>query len=481
MNRTVAARSFAVALCASLAACVHFPDYPRLVQPVDSGAILIRDARVFTATSREALEHQDVIVEGGLIRSVGSHEENRAFQGLVIDGAGKTLLPGLVDMHVHTTMSSAPPWYRAIPDRQHNLEAHLYAGTTTVLDLGGSMDEVLDERLRIARGEWAGPRVFFAGPILTKPDGYPVSMIKRAYGSLAYFATKGKVVTPSDQIDELREMVRERWARGASVIKIVVADIPRGAPRFTEAEIRAIVEQAAQLGLRVAAHIDTAADAELATRAGVKLLAHGVETSALTPEQAKALAASGASMDTTMVNYLRFDQIAQSRFAPIPLVAQSEFPAMLASFSPDEVKAHPLAPEFYAYGDELEAHEADRGKNAKLLFDAGMPLFAGTDAMGSVGSFAGDIHAELKLLADAGIPNVDVLLAATSRAAHFLACDPSFGTIEPGKSADLLLVRGNPLEHIEDTQNIDTVIVRGQPLLRGGVGKELARPESWSK
>ena len=449
-------------------ACVHFPSYPQLVKSTAPTRILIRDVRVFPATSREAIEHQDVLVEDGLIREIGPTQAGRSFDGLVLEGAGKTLMPGLVDLHVHTTMSAAPPWYPAVPDARHNLEAHLFAGTTTVLDLGGSTAEILDERMRIARGEWEGPRVLFAGPIITAKDGYPISMLRGVYGSLATFVAADKISTQIESIEQARLAVRERWAQGASIIKVVIADIPRAAPRLSEAELRAIVDQANQLGLKVAAHIDTAADAALAAKVGIKLLAHGIVTNALTDEEVKALAASGISCEPTLINYQRFDRIAQYNYSVNPLEQASESPDVLRAFSAEEVKKQTIPPDFYAYGDELEKHEADRSKNAKLLFDAGVPIFVGTDAMGSIGSFAGDIHSEMKLLVDAGIPAADVLLAATSRGAHFIEAEPSFGTIETGKSADLLLLNGNPLENIEATQAIDTVIVRGRALLRTG-------------
>ncbi len=449
-------------------ACIHFPSYPRLVKPTADTRILVRDVRVFAATDRQSREHQDVLIEDGLIRAVTPGAGERPFDGLVLDGRGKTLLPGLVDLHTHTTMIAAPPWYKALPDARHNLEAHLYAGVTTVLDLGGALDELNEERLRIARGEWMGPRVFFAGPILTRENGYPLSMLHSVYGTLATWVTADKIGKPVETIEEARRAVRERWAQGASIIKVVVADIPRGAPRLDEATLRAIVDQASQLGLKVAAHIDTAGDALLAARVGIKLLAHGVETELLTEAQAKQLAAAGVTVEPTLINYQRFCRIAQLNYAVNPLELASESPGVLDSFAADEVKKQSIPPSFYSYGDELEKHEADRATNARMMFEAGVPLVVGTDAMGSIGSFAGDIHSELKLLVDAGIPAVDVLLGATSRAARFIQAEPSFGTIEVGKSADLLLVRGNPLEQIEATQEIDTVIVRGQVLVRTG-------------
>jgi imidazolonepropionase-like amidohydrolase len=139
---------------------------------------------------------------------------------------------------------------------------------------------------------------------------------------------------------------------------------------------------------------------------------------------------------------------------------------MLSQFDAEHVRNAKLDPGFAAWGDAIVAHRADRKANLLKLFQAGVPLVIGTDANGSVATFAGDIHNELRTWVEAGIPPAEVLLAATSRAAQFLQEKPSFGTLEVGKSADLLLVDGDPTQHIEDTLNISMVMVRGERLDR---------------
>jgi imidazolonepropionase-like amidohydrolase len=308
--------------------------------------------------------------------------------------------------------------------------------------------------------------VFYAGPILTAPDGYPGSLIRDVYGRLAAASTLPKLTRPVESPEEATLAVREAWAHGARVIKVVVADIPRGTPRLSEAMLRAIVIQASQLGMPVAAHIDTVDDALLAARVGIRLFAHNVTTGALTAQQAKELVAAGIVLTPTLVNFERFDRLAEGKYEPTVMVKASEPPGLLSEFGGEHVHPEDLTPEFLAFGREIQAHEADRSKNTKLLYDAGVPIVIGTDSNGSVGSFPGGIHDELALLVKAGIPPAEVLLAATSRAARFLEPAPSFGTIEVGKSADLLLVEGNPLVDITTTTKIVQVIVRGVPLER---------------
>ena len=445
----------------SLFGCIHFPHYRSLVSGGASGRVVFRDASVFTATSTELLSHQDVWVEDGLITAVQPTGEAKPAD-LVIDARGKTLMPGLVDAHVHTTMNSLPPWYAAIPNAGHNLEAFLYAGITSVNDLGGSPAEIIALRQEIADGSRLGPRIYFAGSIITHRDGYPISMIREAYGALAHAAIGHKLATQIGSPEEGALAVRRRFAAGATMIKVVIADIPRGAPRLSPEELDAIVHQAHQLGLKVIAHIDTSADALMAARHHVDALAHGVETTVLTPEDAAELKASGIVMVPTLVNYERFCQIAQKRFVPLGLTTESEPEEVLAQFAPSFVDSAKLPPGFFAWGGELEANVQTRTANVHTAWEVGVPLVAGADAMGSVGTFAGDLHQELVMLVQAGLPPVEALLAATSRAANFITANPSFGTIEVGKSADLLLVDGNPLQDISATQKIVTVMARGQ-------------------
>lgn len=451
------------ALCVS--SCIHFPAYRPLVAPGVSGRVVFRDVAVFTGTSTELIQHQDVWVEDGLITAVEATGSTRPAE-LIIEGKGKTLMPGLVDAHVHTTMNSLPPWYSAVPSPGHNLEAFLYAGITTVNDLGGSPDEIVGLRQEIADGRRQGPRIYFAGPIITHRGGYPASMIREAYGALAYAAVGEKLATQIDSPAEGALAVRRRFAAGATMIKVVIADIPRGAPRLTPEELEAIVRQAHQLGLPVVAHIDTSEDALMAAKHHVDGLAHGVETTVLTPEQAAQLKASGIVMVPTLVNYERFCQIAQKRYRPLNLTVDSEPPELLAQFAPAYVDAAKLTPGFYAWGDELEAHVKTRSSNVRTAWEAGVPLVAGADSMGSVGTFGGDLHHELEMWVAAGLPPAEALLGATSRAAKFITPRPSFGTIEVGKSADLLLIDGDPLEDISATQKLITVMAGGRIIER---------------
>lgn len=451
--------------------CVHFPSYPSLVKAPEHTpvSILVRDVRVFRGTTLQAEEHLDVLLAGGTIAQVRPTGPAISAE-LVIDGLGLTLLPGFIDMHAHLTYTAAPPWYLTMPRPEHNAEAHVYAGVTTVLDAGGDTDDILALQRKIAEGGLVGPRIYFSGPHLTVPGGYPLDMIRDVYGRLAYWSLEGSHARGFTTVAALVAEVDRLHGLGARFIKLMVATIPPwGAPRLSDEMVRAAVARAHAHGMKVAAHIDTADDALVCARAGVDLLAHGIEAPALTDEQAREIAASGIYVEPTLVNFERFDELAAGHYQGSAIERESEPAALLAQFSDEKLREERPALEktsFISWANELEKYREERPRNLIKLRAAGVPVLAGDDAEGSIATFAGAYHDELRFQVAAGLPPGEVLLGATGRAARFLDAGATFGTIEEGKVADLLLVRGNPLEDISATRNIERVLLRGVPVLR---------------
>src|SRR3954467_10130068 len=117
------------------AACIHSPAYRELVSlPAQKPrTVLIHDVRVFNGLEAKAGEHQDVFLSGGKIENIAPASAAPAQADLMIDGRGLTLLPGFVDLHAHLTLTGAPPWYPVFPKPEHNAQAHVYSGVTTVL------------------------------------------------------------------------------------------------------------------------------------------------------------------------------------------------------------------------------------------------------------------------------------------------------------------------------------------------------------
>jgi imidazolonepropionase-like amidohydrolase len=146
--------------------------------PASSRTFCLRSVRVFDAPRAALLEGiRDVLVREGRIAAI-TPAGMQVSGAPEIDGAGGVLVPGLVDLHVHSGGGSGPPWQLTIPRPQRNFEAFLYAGVTTVLDLGGLTPDIFRLRSAIRRGEVLGPRLFAAGPMFTTPGGHPVALLR---------------------------------------------------------------------------------------------------------------------------------------------------------------------------------------------------------------------------------------------------------------------------------------------------------------
>ena len=452
----------------ALTGCVHIiaPTDLVTVQP-STPALVFHDVNVFTATSHEALAHQDVVVRGGRIASVeptvALDDETRAVwsHNRIIEGAGKTLLPGLIDVHSHPTGTGAPYWWVELPDAKRNLEAHLAVGVTTIYAPGGDLSQLSKLARDVDSGRIDGPRIKYAGQQITAAGGYPSTMLHALLPwPLADMADAGFTIGVHNAT-EARLAARRNLEGGASFVKVMVTRLPdANTPRLSEDELAAVVDEAHLHHRKVVAHIDDADDALLCARVGVDALWHGVQLDTLTPAQVTELTASIHTMAPTLGTFDRFED-SDATFAPSPLLQQTEPAAMLAQLGDANAHHDDKPAALTAWLQRLEANHAGRRANVKALHDAGMTLLVGTDANGADGSFPASIHDELLLMHEAGLDNAEVLLGATAYAARFLDAAPEFGTVEPGKIADLLLVDGDPLADLHATSHIALVVKGG--------------------
>jgi len=378
-----------------------------------------------------------------------------AGQQVRLDGA--TILPGLLDLHVHVTSPSGPDPGLAGDDlTAASFRAMLRSGVLTAWDLGASRHVIFEVRRRIREHGILAPWLLASGPLLTPSGGHP------CYAGSLPEDTCLLVDTASAGRAGVAHLAPER----PDVVKVVIESGPESfpLPPMEPGVLRAIVEQAAADELLVVAHISHAADMDMALEAGVRVFAHLPVYDEMTDSQASRLAAAGAVVIPTLAvrdGYVRLSTGTMTELndpaladdVPASEIATLKDPSRLGKLGQPENRPK--------YAAEL-AHML---ANLRRCMAAGVTIAAGTDA-GNLGVFHGlALRRELELYVQQGMAAGEALRAATSIAAD-VAGERRRGRIEAGAAADLLVVRGNPCVRIEDLHEVDAVFLEGVRLDR---------------
>ncbi len=386
----------------------------------------IRDVRVFDGEN--VLERANVIVRDGLIAAVGA--DAAIPPGLeVIDGSGKTLLPGLIDAHTHN-------WGDAAKDA-------LRLGITTELELMGQPAQLSAHHRHRASTEWHdGADVFSSGAAVTVPHGHGTQF--------------GMPVPTLEADDDVTGFVQARVDEGSDVIKLMVDDFhayggSHRIPTLSPAQEKAAISAAQGLGKPAIVHVAAQADARRVIEHGADGLAHMFIDTIADDDfvsiawQRKAFVIPTLSVLATMARSevnaaLADDAVLKARLTP----AQQ---ASLRALFPDSFPAQPQA-----LDNAIES--------VRRLHAAGVDILAGTDAGNPGIAHGASLHGELVLLVRAGLSPREALRAATALPAKRLRMGDR-GRIATGSRADLLLVDGDPTRRIEDTRRIVAVWKNG--------------------
>lgn len=406
------------------------------MSPDQPERIVIRDVSVLDATGREPEGRGDVLVEAGRISAVG--RVGQLASGVAtVDGAGTTLLPGLTDAHVHFALigprgdHGTDTWIRHVLTVAGFIEGALQEGFTTVRDAGG-LEPAWAEAVKA--GALSGPRILPSASAISQTGGHADD--RQRHEALHHGQTIPGLVAGHevvDGVDEVRRAAREQLRRGATQIKLMASGgvisptDPLESLQLSLAEIAVAVEVAHSWGTYVMAHCHTSPSVEMALAAGVRSIEHG---SMLEPETAARIAAAGAFMVPTL-------QTMESFLA-----------------HPDRMG---LAPEKLA----LLGGFAERAyRSIEVARDAGVKLASGSDV---VGPWQGRRGEELMYKARVLGAHEAIISATRVNAELFMLAD-EIGTVEAGKRADLVLVKGQPLDDIALMAEPDNVAV----VLQGG-------------
>ena len=436
---------------------------PALAHQTEPPFLVINHVTVIDMTGAPPRTNMTVVIQADRIKQIGSSDHIRIPRGSqIIDARGSFLIPGLWDMHVHFTEVA-----RTFP-------MFIANGVTGVRNVGGDLEQLLKWRAAVAAGKLLGPRIVTCGPILDGPD--PV-----AHGPTIVVANA----------EEGRKAVDDLKARGADCIK-VYDRLPRDA-------YFAIIDEARKKQIPVVGHVPlsiSSLEASAAGQASIEHLGNFFESatslgSALykdeTPvkdpsEFPRRIAARGMRMLDTYDEQRAHEILAafvRNRTWQVPtletkwtqtyiddLFSKGDYrlkyipAADLQWWSPDKnFFARYRTAEYIAYKKRLFQREL------QLVGDmhrAGVRFMTGTDLSGAY-VFAGfSVHHEMELLVRAGLTPLEALQASTTNPAIFLGEEKTLGTVEVGKTANLVLIEANPLTDIRNTQRIKAVILKGE-------------------
>lgn len=436
-----------------------------------SGTHLIRGARIFVGDG-EVIESGAVLVKKGKIEEVftGEIPDPLALKASVIEGSGKTLLPGFIDVHVHLGGPASFPdsgrSYDAKKAMAHALAACLYSGVTTVKSVGDGLDDSLKLRNSIATGERLGATLFACGPMFTAEGGHGTDLFEGLPENIKTVALQQWVRTPTSA-DEARRRVRELKTAGVDGIKGVLEGGLAGKlfARLDVTILQAIAKEAHIQQLPIVVHTGDSRDVADAVRVGADGIEHGSSRDQIPAELLAAMARAGIAYNPALAALEAFSRLPAVDELLNRSLVQQVVPAKLIEATRQALKSQAgagLTQRLRPFGAGLE-----QGKvNLRRAHEAGVLLVAGSDS-GNLLVFHGPaLHRELQLWVSARLAPAVALQAATYNAARLLRADHQIGSIRKGRDADLLLVDGNPLEDITATERISQVIYKGERINR---------------
>jgi len=444
-----------------------------LARQIDrSQTYLIRGARIIVGDGK-VIENGAVLVRGGKIAEV--YQDNgpdpKALKAETVEAAGKTILPGLIDVHVHL---AAPAGFYTDTSRYNpddamlrNLAAYLYSGVTTVRSVGDQLDSVLKARLTANSGERLGAELFTCGPLFTAKGGHGTEYFKQLPPSMRENAERQFTRTPAS-VDEAQQQVDELKSRGVDCIKAVL-EAGAGGRVFNRLDttiFAAVAHQAHTDGLPLAVHTGDVRDVADALQGQANSVEHGSFREAIPDALFDQMAQQGTFYDPMLSVGEAFKDFAAGKTDLLKrsLVQQVGPPELLqgtedALGSKDTEAIRSTIAQY-----PIDMHIAIN--NLMRAYRHGVNLVTGSDAGNFLVVHGPTVQHELQLWVQAGIPRATALQAATYNGARLLKAESQIGSIRVGHDADLLIIDGNPLEDISATERISMVIFKGERIDR---------------
>ena len=388
---------------------------------------IIFKCRVIETKSLTVIENGFVEIDKGKIIKVGSQSDldSNAASTKVLDFAGHTILPGLMNSHAHLAWDGTHDLAQQSLDDPSEISAYkscanmlksLRAGVTLVRDLGMNKSNIFAKQA-IEQGIYPGPRVKICGEAIVQTAGHTYWCCREASGA-----------------DEMRRAVREQVGSGADLIKIMAC---HDTLEFTDEELEAVIDETHRNGLYITAHATFDSAISRVTDFGIDCIEHG-----------------GPMSDETIEKVAKKNIPICTTFSPV--VMQSK----------EEIAREYNIPEWKIKERQKIVKDKSRFDSLVKASKAGIDIIFGTDA-GSPVVPHDAIVPEMKFMIDLGVvkDNLDAIQSATYRAAKVNKIEDKLGSIEIGKDADLIIVEGNPDKNIDDLSNVKQVYIHGSRLI----------------
>ncbi|MBV9265202.1 MAG: amidohydrolase family protein, partial [Acidobacteriaceae bacterium] len=432
-------------------------------------SILFQNVRIFSGDGT-VISNGAVLIGNGKIVQVFPHPpvNTKSLNAEVREEQGRTLLPGLIDMHVH--IGAPGGFYNdtskyADPNLQaRRLAAYLYCGITAVRSTGDWLDQSLKLRQRVNSGAYLGAEFYAYGPLFTAPGGHPTEILGSLPQAIRSMGEQQFIRLPKSP-EEARQQVDALKAAGVDGIKAV---LEAGSPQwqlFNRLDTRiydAVIAEAIKDRLPTATHTGSAADVADAVNAGTNSVEHGSLKDKIPDQLFARMKQKGIAYDPTL-------SVAEAVVASRTGSMESLDDSLLQRAAPAD-----LISDTRSWLQKQKAQNPNDYKTFLTLvrqnllnaYRSGVLLIVGSDAGNTLVIHGPTVQREMELWVNAGIPPAVALTAATFNAAKVLRAEKRLGLIKEGYDATLVLVDGDPIQDISATERISDVFLKGEEVPR---------------
>jgi len=446
---------FISALASILLLMLHAQAAPEQARPASTQRVALVGGMLIDGHDVPPLHHAAVLVEGNKITWVGPAAEAKIPpDATVIDTTGRVMMPGMIELHAHLMLlghgnySRWFPWVaeKNIIEKVMEISAKqlLMSGVTSAVDLGGPLEASLRVRDRVKRGEIPGARLWVSGPWLPRQEGDPTP-------SPTSFSWSGKIDTPEDA------------ARATETLAKAGVDVIKAYTNLTPAHYRAIVETAHRHDIRVHAHVYAEQDVRNALEAGVDVLQH-VGSAGTTPPYSKELIRDIVNAGRPVVVSATHRSWVYPATTGFPERLQDPQLKQDLSVLPglwDEVQDSFKHWHTLSYFQRTDRETFFRERGLGQFIEAGAVMGMGTDSGTPMNFHTEALWREIKAHVDLGMSPLGAISAATRIGARILGRGNDLGTIAPGKLADIIVLKRNPLFDIQALADVEVVVKDG--------------------